>query len=558
MGACAFSSMDTIDHKENNRGRSKFNFDELSKDRYIVDHINDKRISYIDDVNQIIYYMPDNETHKEPDKKVINIIDQILPTVRSVIMKSDDDNACDIIKLQHISKQEKLWMPMIFRLINKIEINDPLGSSVISIFLEEMPLVTKEQIYMLSEKMLLDSKIYSEKIQRNILVILSCLSEKMAGTYVATCIYEKSIQFIENCLNNGIKFKENVEFHSKDYDKLQVLICALITLERFSLSSQNRLAIMNLFLTNGNPLIRLSEWKEEENSLMRQIGFLSQYLLDNTFMFEDHVYDYLKLTKSNIRAILNDEDTSENLKISANGLEARNDTLSFESVRSTCQVDEGAWFYEVTLLTNGIMQLGFASKSSYFLNHQGCGIGDDQFSVGYDGCRNLIWYNALHHNVKHQQTWKQGDVIGFLLDINRKVIVFYVNGVALNQVHTDIFSKVQKGFFPAASFMSFQQVKFNFGAEAFKYPPYQKFKNFNEHAQINSSKRYVLPKRVKLDILKQHVTKEDSCTLCCENKANIILLPCKHDVFCDVCVKRLSNICPICRMKYSKFINKFK
>ena len=48
---------------------------------------------------------------------------------------------------------------------------------------------------------------------------------------------------------------------------------------------------------------------------------------------------------------------------------ARNDTLSFESVRSTFQVDEGVWFYEVTLITNGIMQIGFANKSATFLNH---------------------------------------------------------------------------------------------------------------------------------------------------------------------------------------------
>ena len=109
-----------------------------------------------------------------------------------------------------------------------------------------------------------------------------------------------------------------------------------------------------------------------------------------------------------MKAILNDEDTSENLKISTNGLEARNDTLSFESVRSTCQVDEGAWFYEVTLLTHGIMQIGFAAKSSNFLSHRGCGIGDDQFSVGYDGCRNLIWYNAAHLPVKKKRTWKEG------------------------------------------------------------------------------------------------------------------------------------------------------
>ena len=47
---------------------------------------------------------------------------------------------------------------------------------------------------------------------------------------------------------------------------------------------------------------------------------------------------------------------------------ARNDTLTFESVRSTVQVDQGTWFYEVTILTNGIMQIGFATKSASFMN----------------------------------------------------------------------------------------------------------------------------------------------------------------------------------------------
>ncbi len=70
---------------------------------------------------------------------------------------------------------------------------------------------------------------------------------------------------------------------------------------------------------------------------------------------------------TNVR--LNDDDISENLKLASNGLEARNDRLSFESVRSTYQVDHGVWFYEVTLLTNGIMQIGFATKSASFLNH---------------------------------------------------------------------------------------------------------------------------------------------------------------------------------------------
>lgn len=95
---------------------------------------------------------------------------------------------------------------------------------------------------------------------------------------------------------------------------------------------------------------------------------------------------------------------------------------------------------------------------------QGCGIGDDQYSVGYDGCRNLIWYNAFSIPTK-QQTWKEvkfyytslirlfwtlnylayflGDVIGFLLDIENQKVCFYNNGNLIAPVHSDFFRKVK-------------------------------------------------------------------------------------------------------------------
>lgn len=34
--------------------------------------------------------------------------------------------------------------------------------------------------------------------------------------------------------------------------------------------------------------------------------------------------------------------------------------------------------------------------------------------------------------------------------------------------------------------MSFQQCRFNFGSEPFKYPPNRPFKNFNENAVLNA------------------------------------------------------------------------
>lgn len=50
----------------------------------------------------------------------------------------------------------------------------------------------------------------------------------------------------------------------------------------------------------------------------------------------------------------------------------------------------GVWYYEARVVTAGVMQIGWATKDSKFLNQEGYGIGDDEYSVAYDGCRS-VW-----------------------------------------------------------------------------------------------------------------------------------------------------------------------
>lgn len=191
---------------------------------------------------------------------------------------------------------------------------------------------------------------------------------------------------------------------------------------------------------------------------------------------EGRQFTYEKVNLANINAMLNSNDVSEYLKISPTGLEvrrefatlwrsraaviftrathntythtlpsvcsppqARCDASSFESVRCTFCVDSGVWYYEVTAVTSGVMQIGWATKDSKFLNHvlalgdlnvqrfqlpvlpwmraqvlscasvlqEGYGIGDDEYSCAYDGCRQLIWYNARSKPHSHP-CWKEG------------------------------------------------------------------------------------------------------------------------------------------------------
>ena len=57
----------------------------------------------------------------------------------------------------------------------------------------------------------------------------------------------------------------------------------------------------------------------------------------------------------------------------------------------------------------------------------------------------------------------------------------------------------RSGFFAAASFMSFQQCEFNFGARPFRYPPSGvHFCTFNQFGHLKPEEKIVLPRWVNV------------------------------------------------------------
>ncbi|CAL4059392.1 unnamed protein product, partial [Meganyctiphanes norvegica] len=117
---------------------------------------------------------------------------------------------------------------------------------------------------------------------------------------------------------------------------------------------------------------------------------------------------------------------------------------------------------------------------------EGYGIGDDEFSVAYDGCRQLFWHNAQSESHSHPP-WQPGDILGSLLDLTNSQVIFYLNGHPLPPL-TQLFNNATSGFFAAASFMSFQQCDFNFGKKPYVHPPKEmSFQSFNDHAYLKDS-----------------------------------------------------------------------
>ncbi|XP_043286740.1 RING finger and SPRY domain-containing protein 1-like [Venturia canescens] len=442
-----------------------------------------------------------------------------------------------MLKLHAIADREDGWLQIVSSMVNVIPINNPLGPSVITLLLDDCPLPSKDSVLRLSHMFQLSQKTgkvqTSVTQQRNICLVLGCIAEKLAGPSSIAILSDATLDYLVSNL------RENIEPY--------VVLYSLIALEKFAQTSENKVTIKRrLMAEKEHPLMLLEKWANEMHYVRRQVGFLAQWCLDNLFLMEGRKYSHDTVDLTGINVMLNTKDVSEYLKISPNGLEARSDAYTFESVRCTFRVDSGVWYYETLIMTPGVMQIGWATKQSTFLNHEGYGIGDDEYSLSYDGCRKLIWHNARSEKYHDQDCWKAGDVLGCLLDLNKLEIIFSINGVCLKPC-VQVFVSAKTGFFAAASFMSFQQCLFNFGNVPFKHPPTDReFKKFNDYATLNDEDKVVLPRHIYFDQLRKLSVREDSCTLCFDQKASVRLLPCDHRGFCHTCSVQLFE-CPMCR-----------
>ncbi|KAG5900674.1 hypothetical protein JTB14_005939 [Gonioctena quinquepunctata] len=476
---------------------------------------------------------------KTPDAAYVDKL--VLETlgVIATLVDNEQEPPSSMLLLHNIADNEEGWIQVVNSMINVIPLMDPLGPSVITLLLDDCPLPSKESVHKVINMLALSKeKAISGRSnpprQRNICVVLGCIAEKLAGPRNMEILNDDIIDYLLTNLD-------------QETDP-NVILFSLIALEKFAQTSSNKITIIGkLKKFKTCPISELECWKESNHYVKRQVGFCVQWMLDNLFVMDDRNYSYQTVNMDNINAMLNTSDVSEYLKISPDGLEARCDAYSFESVRCTAQADKGVWYYEVCIITPGVMQIGWATKNSNFLNHEGYGIGDDRYSLAYDGCRKLIWYNAKS-DPQNLPKWESGDILGCLLDLDNQQIVFSVNGMSLPPC-MHVFTMAKSGFFAAASFMSFQQCRFNFGAEPFKYPPMLAYSTFNEYGSLRPEDKIVLPRHILLNRLREQNIGEDSCTLCYDQKASIRLLPCEHAGFCAVCANQLIE-CPMCRSPF--------
>lgn len=136
----------------------------------------------------------------------------------------------------------------------------------------------------------------------------------------------------------------------------------------------------------------------------------------------------------------------------------------FQSIIANNCVISGKWCYEVTLLTNGLFQIGFCQLNTTFNRHSG--VGDDKTSYAFDGYRKVAWNGDKK---TYGRFWDAGDVVGVGIDMDKKTIEFFLNGKSLGIAFTNIEKGENIAYFPAVSLSKGESCIFNFGQLPFKY-----------------------------------------------------------------------------------------
>ncbi|KAG5489799.1 hypothetical protein GH5_00682 [Leishmania sp. Ghana 2012 LV757] len=168
--------------------------------------------------------------------------------------------------------------------------------------------------------------------------------------------------------------------------------------------------------------------------------------------------------------------------VQVNMEDVKNTGLDFETVTGDCAVGAGAWYFEVTLRTQGLMQIGWMQKGEA-PHGNGHGVGDSSTSWSVDLFRRVMWHRGVPEPVSMPRRWATGDVVGCAVDMTHGELSFFLNGHPISGTsaldsespltETCTFRGVPKGLYyvPAVSLRSGGAVSFNFGSSPFKYKP---------------------------------------------------------------------------------------
>lgn len=274
--------------------------------------------------------------------------------------------------------------------------------------------------------------------------------------------------------------------------------------------------------------------------LERQVSFVAAHYLRQLRTLDESESDASSTVDNALRATFNPSDCTANVKLSDGCLSVRNDHYDgpyWQTIRSFCSASSGLYYYEVTLFTSGPMRIGWATGRSELAQLRA--IGEDEFSVGFDGYHSTLTNDAVEYSVAGmKRRWEPGDVVGCLIDFTKGIFTFSLNGERMStrwRLFHSVFFSAQP-YYAAVSLYVHQQVTVNFGQRPFAYAPKRvDFLDFHHH--LVSRKH---PVRVSHSIIAGNL-----CTLCNVESATLKFAKCNHWELCAKCAPKLIQ-CPNC------------
>jgi SPRY domain/UBA/TS-N domain len=175
-------------------------------------------------------------------------------------------------------------------------------------------------------------------------------------------------------------------------------------------------------------------------------------------------------------------------------------------------LSSGKWYYEAVLETAGCLQIGWADGS--FAGHchadRGDGCGDGPSSWAYDGWRRYRWHATA---TEWGCRWKEGDVVGCLVDMDERIVSFTLNGYAesigMGAAFTGEGFRPCGGVYACVSFNRREKLRLilgGSGSEPFKHQPPPGYRGVGEAVLEAVQERDQL--LAKEDILEADATNE--------------------------------------------------
>lgn len=150
--------------------------------------------------------------------------------------------------------------------------------------------------------------------------------------------------------------------------------------------------------------------------------------------------------------------------ISISDTEIRSRGYRVETARGNVYAKDGAFYYEVTVRTNGRIWIGWCSSKFQGSDEA---IGSDKHSWGFEGSDTP----TASHDGKSEgfgKKWKEGSVVGCALDVAAGTISYWLDGAPLGIAHHHV-TVPSSGLCPAVSLKNNQRVAINLGKSEMKY-----------------------------------------------------------------------------------------